>query len=345
MAGAAPAGPDDRAIVIGIGRYPRFGPDGASPNDLLGPVADAREMADWLVNVARARVTLITSDGDGSQNWTSEDLRPTESDVSATFDPFLLAAGERVANRLYVYTAGHGFAPDPRSRSLILANALGTAKVPNFHAPAWIDWFAAQYHFDELVLWMDCCATQTFDYAAGVPPMPRTAARSGTPAKVFMAFGSGIGRSAFEGPIGPDNEVRGLFTDRLLRGLRGAAANENGEVRSASLKKYLYNGRDAAGDEPVERPVVEPIIPQDDDMLFARAQVPVYSIAARASDGSALAEGARVDLLNGSLEKIRDSEVVGGRVEFRLIPGIYKLRGAGMDRIVEIGAGTPQRLD
>ncbi|HEX8262218.1 MAG TPA: hypothetical protein VF547_05030, partial [Allosphingosinicella sp.] len=67
----ASAGPNDRAIVVGIGRYPRFGPNGTGPNDLLGPVADAREVADWLVNTARATVTLITSDGDGSQNWTA----------------------------------------------------------------------------------------------------------------------------------------------------------------------------------------------------------------------------------------------------------------------------------
>ncbi|HEX8224844.1 MAG TPA: hypothetical protein VF605_13580 [Allosphingosinicella sp.] len=339
-------GPGDRAIVVGIGRYPRFGPDAASPNDLLGPVADARDMADWLVDVAKAGVTLITSDGDGSENWTAEDLRPTETDISATFDPFLLSAGARVANRLYVYFAGHGFAPDPRSRSLILANALGTAKVPNFHAPAWIDWFASQYHFDELVLWMDCCATQTFDYAAGVPPMPRTAARSGPPAKVFMAFGSGVGRSAFEGPIGPDNQVRGLFTDRLLRGLRGAAAHENGEVRSADLKKYLYNGSSGSGDAPVERPVVEPVIPQDDDMLFATApRGAVYSIAARASNGTPLTDGSPVDLLDGRFDKIGEAPVAGGRVEFRLTPGLYKLSGPGLERILDIGAGSPPRLD
>ncbi|HEX8262689.1 MAG TPA: hypothetical protein VF547_07430, partial [Allosphingosinicella sp.] len=257
--------------------------------------------------------------------------------------------GSRVANRLYVYTAGHGFAPDPRSRSLILADALGTAKVPNFHAPAWIDWFASQYHFEELVLWMDCCATQTFDYAPGVPPMPRTAARGGgDPAKVFMAFGSGVGRAAYEGPIGPHKEVRGLFTDRLLRGLRGAAANENGEVRSASLKKFLYNGSAASTDAPREHPVAEPVIPQEDDMLFAvvpHAQRPVYSIKAGAADGTPLPEGTRIDLLNGNFAKIGEAPVVGGRVSFQLSLGLYKLRGPGWERFLDIGAGTPFRID
>ena len=277
----------DKAIVVGVGRYPTFGADCRSANDLQGPVADAVAVADWLVGTAKAEVTQILSTGGPGEPWQVTDRRPNVSDVEAAFDPFL-ATQQNVATRLYVYMAGHGLAPDPRSRCLILADALGAKRVPNIEAPAWIDWFANQYQFDELVLWMDCCATQALDYARGRPALPQTIARAdGTPpAKVFMAFGSAVGRNSYEGPIGPGGEIRGLFTERLLRGLRGQAANQAGEVRTASLVSFLYNGSSATSAEVRSNTTPQPMILQADDMLFARVALHAYVIAARADDGS-----------------------------------------------------------
>lgn len=334
----------DKAIVIGIGRYPTFGADGRTPNDLDGAVPDAVDMADWLVTHAKATVTLVTSKGGHGEAWTTAELRPTETDVKRSFRPYLESGGARVARRLYVYMAGHGFAPEPRSRCLILADALGTTDVPNFEAPAWIDWFAQQYHFDELVLWMDCCAIQTYEYAPGRPMMVRQAARAGAPAKVVMAFGSGAGRAAYEGPVGPNGEIRGLFTEKLLRGLKGAAADENGEVRTASLKRFLLNGSESLDEGPRQAEASGVTFPQEDDLLFAKvvgAQLPTYRIRALSDNGQALAEGLMIELLDGSLQVHATAPVVQGWLSFRLGIGLYKLRGPGISRFVEIGAATP----
>jgi uncharacterized caspase-like protein len=209
----------DKAIVIGIGSYPTFGPDGASPNNLLGAVADANAMAQWLAHNAGADVHLMTSDGQNGSPWMISNIRPVQGDVDGAFVPFATSTSPKVANRLYVYMAGHGLAPEPRSRCLILADAKGTAWVPNVEAPAWIDWLSNQTHFDELVLWMDCCATQALEYARGRPSgLPNIAARAPPPAKVFMAFGSGFGRMTYEGPIGPGCGFRaeaGQHSDQL----------------------------------------------------------------------------------------------------------------------------------
>ena len=282
-----------------------------------GAVADAIDVANWLVELAGVQVRRITSTGTDAQTWTVADRRPNTSDVEQAFDHFLLGGGSEVARRLYVYMAGHGLAPEPRSRCLILADALGTIRVPNLEAPAWIDWFSNQYHFNELVLWMDCCATQTFDYSRGRPALPNTIARTGDPARVFMAFGSGVGRAAYEGPIGPGGAVRGLFTDRLLRGLKGGAADAAGEVRSASLVKFLYNGSDSTEEGPRPKDQPDPMIPQADDMLFAKAELPYYSLPARADDGSMLQDGTELRLLDGFLDLFKKGKVANGRVRFR----------------------------
>ncbi|MCQ4163889.1 caspase family protein [Tahibacter harae] len=335
----------DQAIVIGIGSYPNFGADGSSPNDLAGAVQDAEDVADWLVKVGQADVTLITSTGVNGAPWAVTNLhtaRPVVSDVDAAFIPYVKSAAPKVANRLYVYAAGHGLAPDPRSRCLILADAAGVRWVPNLEVPAWIDWFANQTHFDELVLWMDCCGTQALEYNRTRPAgLANTAERPPPPARVFTAFASGYGRKAYEGAVGPGGAVRGLFTRRLLNGLNGAAANLQGEVRSGSLANFLRNGAldGAAGESQFA------MVPQEDDMLFAIRPHPIYRVRARRKDGTLAPDGTVLTLTSppGPLQKT--APVIQGWVSFDLGVGLYKLGGDGVDRLFEIGALTPRDID
>jgi hypothetical protein len=331
----------DKAIVVGIGTYPNFGADGNSPNDLPGAVEDAKAVADWLVRIAGADVTLITSTGFNGAPWMVTNLvaaHPVTSDLNQAFVPFVTSTAPRVADRLYVYTAGHGLAPEARSRCLITADARGIAWVPNLEIPAWIDWFANQTHFDELVLWMDCCGTQALEYTPGRPAgLANTASRTPPPARVFMAFASGLGRNSYEGPIGPNGEVRGLFTDRLLRGLNGAAADANGEVRSQSLANFLRNGSlngSGGGDQFAT-------VPQEDDMLFAIRPHPTYRIRAVRPDGSLAPDGTALTLTNPPGPMSRTATVDQGWASFALGVGLYKLSGGGVQRLIEIGATTP----
>ncbi|NKQ80398.1 caspase family protein [Rhizobium ruizarguesonis] len=335
----------DQAIVIGIGSYPTFGANGASPNSLPGAVQDAEDVAEWLHRNTPAAVTLITSTHCNGAPWTVTNLlaaRPVTSDVDTAFKPYVTSTAPKVGDRLYVYTAGHGLAPDPRSRCLIMADAMGINWVPNLEIPAWFDWFANQSHFDELILWMDCCGTQALEYARTKPAgLANTASRPPPPAKVFMAFASGFGRSSYEGPIGPGGMMRGLFTDRLLKGLNGAAADASGEVRSKSLANFLRNGGlNGAGGEAQFAAV-----PQEDDMLFAIRAHPIYRIRAMRPDGALVPDGTVLELTNPFVPLLKTAQADQGWVSFAVGVGLYKLSGGGVDRLIEIGATTPVDIE
>jgi hypothetical protein len=221
-----------------------------------------------------------------------------------------------------------------------MPNATGgtTPWVPNLEVPAWIDWFSNQTQFDELVLWMDCCGTQALDYSRTKPEgLSNTASRTPPPAKVFMAFASGLGRNAYEGPIGSNGAVRGLFTARLLNGLNGAAANANGEVRSSSLANFLRNGTlNGSGREDQFAAV-----PQEDDMLFAVPSHPTYRIRPKRSDGSLAPDGTVLTLTSPPGPLSKTATVNQGWANFDLGVGLYKLSGGGVERLIEIGATTP----
>lgn len=327
-----------KAIVVGIGHYPKFGTDGVSSNDLPGAIKDAEAMADWLCKEAGADVKLITSNGGNGVTWDVTSLRPEVSDINKAFLPYVTSTKPKEADRLYVYVAGHGLAPAPRSRCLITADAVGTNWVQNLDVPYWIDWFATRTHFDELVLWMDCCGTQALDYPPGRPGgLPNVATRTPPPAKVFMAFGSGFGKSAYEGPIGPAGETRGFFTEKLLRGLKGGASDLKGEIRSGSLANYLRNGVAADGSSAKEGAM----IPQEDDMLLARARAPLYRIRVQAVDGNALPDGTLITVTAPPSPLTEYATTQGGWISLCLGVGLYKLTGFNYSRLIEIGAETP----
>lgn len=334
----------DRAIVVGISTYPKF-----APVPLQGPVKDALDVADWLGNVAGAHVTLITSNGQGGQPWqvTNSRARPNRQDIEDGFhdyiDQALSQTTFRLGRRLYVYMAGHGFSPEPRHLALITANALSDISVPNIQATSWIDWFSEQPYFDECVLWMDCCATRVFDYEGGKPLMKKTAMRQGDRAKVFMAFASGS-REAFEGPTGPNGDVRGLFTDRLLRGLKGAAApDSSGIVRTSDLIAYLKNQQGLVGDAPTPganaMPAFAPVFPETAELVLARGNLPTYRLKV------ALPDGAKLTILDAQKAVIGDGQVANGVLQIKLPVGIFKADGPGISKLFEIGSGTTSEVD
>jgi hypothetical protein len=334
----------DRAIVVGIGCYSRYG--AGKPNNLAGPVADATAVADWLAGSAGAHVTLLTSNGGAGQPWTVSDLRPETPDLKREFDKLVIEAvmngnagrPSRLARRLYVYMAGHGFMPDHNELALVTAESIDPGFVQSLQVTAWVDWFSDQYHFDELVLWMDCCARRDYYQPSLKPLMRKEAARNGDPAKMFVAFAAKPTRDAFEAQLPPDNEVRGIFTSRLLTGLRGAAADEQGHVTTASLMGYL-NGSGLVGEEVTStlhgaaRP--DHYFPRHDPLIFAEvANTPSYRLHVP------LADGTRVTILDGRKEEVATEIVADGIVTVILGSGLYKAEGPGFSHLFEIAAGT-----
>jgi hypothetical protein len=333
---------------VGISTYPRFG--APPPNNLNGPVRDAEEVAKWLSTSAGAHVTLITSVAGKPGKVTQRDIRPTRSDVDAPFQRFIgeslaLASrnrSSRLSRRLYVYMAGHGFAPEPRALALIMADAIGDQSVPNVEATARVDWFADQLHFDELVLWMDCCATRAYDFVSGKPMVKKSAARQNGRAKVFMAFAAKPSAETYEGPIGPRGEVRGIFTAHLLRGLKEAGGNAQGVVTTSSLVSFLTNHQGLTGDAPTpgSGTLTGYSFPATDEMILGTISLPEYLLKVPVRDGG------KVSLLDGAGALVTTGVVKKGTVRVPLAVGLYKAVGEkGFSKVFEIASGTNRHVN
>jgi hypothetical protein len=327
----------DRALVVGIERYPRL-----NLNPLKGPVRDANRMADWLVRSAKAHVTLITSDGSPENPWTVSDLRPTMQDVTERFVDYLDESNgrptRRLGRRLYVYMAGHGFMPEPRNLAIIAADARSDVSIPNVQATSWVDWFAEQLYFDEYVLFMDCCATRTFLYDGGRPLLKKTAARQDGRGKVVMGFAAGPSVETFEGPLA-DGQIGGFFTDKLLKGLKGAAAHGDGVVRTSGLISYFKNSLGVVGDGAVadsgSEHAVDPMFPERDELVFARVELPKYVFRAPLADGVVLQIFDTADN-----RPIASGPMARGAVTLPVGLGIYRARAPNFLKLFEIASGT-----
>jgi len=338
----------DRAIVVGISGYPNFGVP--PPNNLNGPVRDAKEMARWLSISAGAHVTLITSVPGKPGKVAEWDIHPTRSEVDAPFEGFigesLKLVGQnrssRLSRRLYVYMAGHGFAPESRALALIMANAIGDQSLPNVEATAWVDWFADQLHFDELVLWMDCCATRAYDFASGKPMVKKAAARQNGRAKVFMAFAARPSVETYEGPIGSKGEVRGIFTAHLLRGLREAGGNAQGIVTTSSLVSFLTNHQGLTGEAPTQgsSTPTDYSFPATDEMVLGKIPLPEYVLKVPVPNGR------NVRLQDGVGALVTTEVVKSGEIRVPLAVGLYKALGENtFSKVFEIASGTDRHVD
>lgn len=334
--------PSDRAIVVGVGRYLRLGPRG-TPRNLSGPARDATEVADWLQGQG-AHVTLVTSDGSPEGQWTIADLRPESADIERQLNKLVDDAEDlrnqglpvRLGRRLTIYMAGHGFAPNRNHLALLTAEA-SEGRMASLSATDWVDWLVDQTHFEEIVLWMDCCTVADYALPSRGPLGVRKSRRENGTAKMVTIWATGPDQLAYEREDA-DGVVRGVFTAELLKALGGAAAGNDRRVTTSSLMEY-FQGRGLTGEEEVTTEPDQALTPHfrdRDEIVFSiDATWPRYRIH------TGLAPGAEVSVLRGGTETYYDDPVgPGGIVEVQLPPGLYKVRGGGRSKLFEIGAGS-----
>ncbi|MCW4464801.1 caspase family protein [Glutamicibacter sp. MNS18] len=228
----------DYAVVVGIGHYPKLDAVGVLKN-LDGPQNDATAIADWLRdphggNVPEQNLKLIRST---DFPRSAEDPEPTSSRLSAAMDWLLQQTSEARADRLYLYFAGHGFAPVLEEPALFTAEA-STGYNAYLYAYDWFRHFRQSGRFREYVLWMDCCMTNQKSIPVS-PVMARSEVSSQSPGPTFIAVAAQT-KAALEHRM-PDGLVHGVFTWTLLQGLGGAAADDRGVVTARSLKSYLHD--------------------------------------------------------------------------------------------------------
>src|SRR5204863_956098 len=348
-------GAKDYAIVVGISKYPALG-------DLVGPEADARDFHAWLIDpqggaVPEANVTLLLS----SNYPVAAQLKakPQVADIEAVFDDFYVKGREEsvVGDRLYLYFAGHGFAPSLEDAALLMANA--ARGMTGYHIPGrkYANWFRQAAFFKEVVLILDCCR-ENYQLSA-VRNVPYEQLNGDPPATPFFAFATQWSRAAREGPWGDAGAMRGLFTLALLAGLRGGAARDaNGQIAGDALESFVFNfvrKRFTEGGDQAEHPDPEFSYDKMKPLVFgAPAAAPGAAVPLAAGDAYVV----RIAIQNGDAGKKLTLSTNGrpdiapavqqpDKWEWHLdMAGLYKVtRSDGKSKLFEVIGEKKEAID
>lgn len=234
-------------VVVGIDRYP--GLSGAE--DLSHARSDAKRFHEWLVSptggaVPKDNVKLLQDPGGPLAKQRS--AYPTQRDVNDVFASWkeTVTANARPDSgawqdtRLYIYAAGHGYAPPDGKAAVLLADAADDQLGYHLEIERYADWLAECAFFREVLVFSDCCRRRYRNAALSYRP-PFGTNSPANPVEVFamLGYAARVGEEALEprDPVNPD-EARGVFTGAVLDGLEGAAA-DRGEVTSSSLATYV----------------------------------------------------------------------------------------------------------
>lgn len=229
----------DYGVVVGISRYPELG-------DLDGPVNDATSFHDWLISkyggrVQGKNVKKILSP-DPKQKMTRRNAKPTRDQIIDAFEEILEQEDERgrVGRRLYMYLAGHGFAPEVDDAALLMANA-NNRFLHSIPGRPYARWLQAAAKFEEIVLLMDCCRDDYRNVPLQPPPWCEVHSPDAARVKHFYVFATQVYQKAREDMMPTEGKVQGIFTTALLAGLRMAEPDNQGNIWGASVKKYTIN--------------------------------------------------------------------------------------------------------
>jgi hypothetical protein len=270
-------GKNDWAIVVGIDTY--F--DSTLPA-LKGPENDAREFYEWVVasdggSVPKDQAFCILSSEFKPPFKSAGDAKPTANEIKALFDR-LRAIGEanaekgsfRVGDRIYLFFAGHGFAPSHRQdqTALLVADAdTANSQLAHILGTYMADTLYQLKLFDEIFLFMDCCRSSS-ECAQLFMPYPDDTAPDYWKTRRFYAYGARAGQEARERDFG-DGRFHGIFTRTLLDGLRGAAydPDEPGKITAEALQNLLYNAYPDHMDPELR---ADPDVPNEPEVVFER---------------------------------------------------------------------------
>lgn len=236
------------AFVAGVNNY-------VVANDGLGKLGgaarDANNFIDWLKdpqggNLPDENIYSIISPE-------NEDTLTMINDATQKIITLVAKLGQppvALNDRLYFYFAGHGVGhPDEIDENLLCFSDWTKLWCNNaVSAVPAISFFRYLGVFQEIIFIFDCCRTRYIRAKLEAFVTQNVRYRNYNQANVVVAYATTYDDEAHEydeAPIGDDNtttnkvEKRGVFTEVLLKGLRGEAANEDGDIDHHSLSKYL----------------------------------------------------------------------------------------------------------
>ena len=239
----------DWAIVVGVGRY-------VDPTlqGLEGPEHDAVDFYEWVTSEEGGGVPasqakkILSSDSQGPEATPTADLIQSWFDyLESVDDQFKKKERRRGAfgRRLWIFFAGHGFAPDldDKLTALLTADAkAGAFERSHVIVSKLADFCQTAQYFDEIFMFADCCRTRLPVTQLNVKP-PKKVSSDADKVRTFYAYGARIGKESREWKY-DGKTSRGVFTLTLMEGLRGAAVDRSEKrpvITAESLNNFLHN--------------------------------------------------------------------------------------------------------
>jgi uncharacterized caspase-like protein len=332
-------GAKDYAVVVGVKRYPSFGPTPAEAHDLRGPDNDARDVYAWLIDpfggaVPPENVKCVSSAQYPDPFNPPGAVAPKPSDITAAFRWLENIAqrnnrnanglGLHIGDRFYFYASGHGYASRRNDASVFTANATAT-RLQHIEVSEWARWFYEAEYFNEYVLVVDCCMVRDVDITAG-----RVGFRTVNPSKsppLFSVYAARFPGQAVETEM-EDGEYHGAFTWALLKGLR-SAVDTTGAVTTQSLKGYLMNAlpRFMSPEQRAAAEVAnEPDFGSEDGIILARPPELTFDITLLVPQ---LAVGHPYTIVTGSPpQEVKNGVVPSVEFTVKLPNGLYVMHVA-----------------
>ncbi len=311
---------DDYAVVVGIDKYPGL-------SDLSGPSADAREFYSWLIDgdggdVPAANIgLLITPDFQLPEPCPITDAKPMDWQISDLFRPYVVkAANGRVGRRLYIFMAGHGFSDSNRTHDVALFSANAELFFPkHVAATAYADWFKRNALFDQIVLIMDCCRTNSQIHSIPDVGLPNLTNRNGGDVRTFYAFGTTWGSPSREREI--NGEVRGIFTTALVRALEEAKPNNRGRVTGSAIQNHIHTIIDDIADGVAIKPPDIQVDPHREIVFAERKEITTSTVTISLDPYNG---DETIIVLDGARKEVARIDATTATVELNLGIGIYK---------------------
>lgn len=331
----------DAALVIGIAHYPSLRP-------LQGPVGDASRVADWLRGAGglpAANVELVVSDAISPG-------RPILSEIDEAFDRiFNRARGWADPRRLYIYFAGHGCSKAIDHLALLMANADVDRLNRAMNATEYRE--ALSYRlFPEQIYLFDCCRNYDSTVTGRGPEWTTANPDVMLPLAGLvqvMMYAAGFTEFANERNL-IYSERRGLFTEVLLEGLTGAAAQHDlisgqGIVTTDRLIPYVRDRLDELTRQENVRQHLWPVRFGDRPLVLATGITPRHrTLQVQLPRGTT-----RLVMQPEQGSALVDMEVSTGQTEVRvdLEMTVYNViaRPSGVQQTIRILPTTPASLN
>ena len=228
---------EDFAIIIGINDYTPTNQNGLKT--LLGAINDANRVEDWVSSATGGNVPAVNIKKIVSSPAPLKPLQDEIDDAFLDIETSIKAKGG-LAKRLYFYFAGHGLGTldNTMDTGLCLANWSENRRQSALSSESYKDFIKQYGYFEEIIFIADCCRNTKINIKPKAPtfssPVPGHGAGQ---TKLFVAYATQYQDQSYE-VESIDSEMRGAFTTILIKGLKGAAAN-NGLIGADDLRDYL----------------------------------------------------------------------------------------------------------